>query len=292
MRRKLKVKITKTLLGGTNPKQKSPFIIFVSVNLFFRFYVPPTPPPPPVCDSMSLICKSPHVCVSLSKLNICTTFRNPCCDFFSQVIPQLIILQKESLKKESSSPRIDDNQTPTDFNFLVPKLVIVRKFLASQAYLPINCSSLGQILAESEHWATSSQSRLVGGGRAYNGCIWLHGRGMGSGFDFHDIIYETYKVTFCWNSHDVSLRFKKNNWILPPFSQGGGRYLINFLTFPEYKRQNFLQYQPSGAGGTRSPPATPHRLQIQNDRQGAPKWRTGSGKVSTPRFLGILSNFP
>ena len=30
---------------------------------------------------------------------------------------------------------------------------------------------------------------------------------------------------------------------------------------------------------------------IQNGRQGAPKWWTGSGKVSTPRFLGVLSNF-
>ena len=43
--------------------------------------------------------------------------------------------------------------------------------------------------------------------------------------------------------------------------------------------------------------ALAHRLQrrtackIQNGRQGAPKWRTGSGKVSTPRFLGILRNF-
>ena len=43
--------------------------------------------------------------------------------------------------------------------------------------------------------------------------------------------------------------------------------------------------------------AIAHRLQhrnackIQNGRQGAPKWRTGSGKMSTPRFLGILSNF-
>ena len=43
--------------------------------------------------------------------------------------------------------------------------------------------------------------------------------------------------------------------------------------------------------------ALAHRLQprtackIQNGRQVAPKWRTGSGKVSTPRFLGILSNF-
>ena len=30
---------------------------------------------------------------------------------------------------------------------------------------------------------------------------------------------------------------------------------------------------------------------IQNGRQGTPKWQRGSGKVSTPRFLGILSNF-
>ena len=29
----------------------------------------------------------------------------------------------------------------------------------------------------------------------------------------------------------------------------------------------------------------------QNGRQGAPKWQRGSGKVSTPRFLGVLSNF-
>ena len=30
---------------------------------------------------------------------------------------------------------------------------------------------------------------------------------------------------------------------------------------------------------------------IQNGRQGAPKWPTGLGKVLTPRFWGILSNF-
>ena len=30
---------------------------------------------------------------------------------------------------------------------------------------------------------------------------------------------------------------------------------------------------------------------IQNGRQGARKWQRGSGKVSTPRFLGVLSNF-
>ena len=33
------------------------------------------------------------------------------------------------------------------------------------------------------------------------------------------------------------------------------------------------------------------RCKIQNGRQGAPKWPTGSEKVSTPRFWGILSNF-
>ena len=38
--------------------------------------------------------------------------------------------------------------------------------------------------------------------------------------------------------------------------------------------QELYKYQPSGAGGTRSPPATPHRLQhltarlIQNGRRG------------------------
>ena len=43
--------------------------------------------------------------------------------------------------------------------------------------------------------------------------------------------------------------------------------------------------------------ALAHRLQrrtackIQNGRQWAQKWPTGSGKVSTPRFWGILSNF-
>ena len=42
----------------------------------------------------------------------------------------------------------------------------------------------------------------------------------------------------------------------------------------ELKEKKLKEYQPSGAGGTRSPPATPHRLQhltaqfIQNGRRG------------------------
>ena len=37
---------------------------------------------------------------------------------------------------------------------------------------------------------------------------------------------------------------------------------------------------------TTAPPAN-----IQNGRQGAQKWERRCGKMSTPRFLGILSNF-
>ena len=44
------------------------------------------------------------------------------------------------------------------------------------------------------------------------------------------------------------------------------------------------KYQPSGGGGTRSPPATLKRLQN-------PKWPPGAPKWPTPRFLGVLSNF-
>ena len=52
-----------------------------------------------------------------------------------------------------------------------------------------------------------------------------------------------------------------------------------------------LKYQPSGAGGTRSPPATPHRLQCRTACQLAPKWPKGSGKMLSPRFLGAPVNF-
>ena len=37
--------------------------------------------------------------------------------------------------------------------------------------------------------------------------------------------------------------------------------------------ETFYEYQPSGAGGTRSPTATPHRLQN-------PKWLTGDPKMA------------
>ena len=51
------------------------------------------------------------------------------------------------------------------------------------------------------------------------------------------------------------------------------------------------KYKPSSEGGTHSLPATPHHLQNPKWLPGAPKWPMGSGKVPTPRFLGVLSNF-
>ena len=48
------------------------------------------------------------------------------------------------------------------------------------------------------------------------------------------------------------------------------------------------EYQPSGEGGTCSPPAMLHPLQKRNGHQGAPKWPKVFGKVSTPKFLGVF----
>ena len=49
------------------------------------------------------------------------------------------------------------------------------------------------------------------------------------------------------------------------------------------------KYQAIGEEGTRSTPETPAK--IQNGCKGAPKWPRGSGKVSSPRFLGVPVNF-
>ena len=65
---------------------------------------------------------------------------------------------------------------------------------------------------------------------------------------------------------------------------------INFANILKNIRK-YRKYQPSGAGGTRPPPATAHRLQN-------PKWLPGGSKmadgfwkgVCTPRFLGAPVN--
>ena len=53
----------------------------------------------------------------------------------------------------------------------------------------------------------------------------------------------------------------------------------------------YFQYQPSGEGGARLPPATPHCLQNPKLPQGGPKIADGSGKVPIHRFLGAQANF-
>ena len=44
--------------------------------------------------------------------------------------------------------------------------------------------------------------------------------------------------------------------------------------------KKWLQYQPSGEGGARSPPATPHRLQN-------PKWPPGGPKMADGVWKGV-----
>ena len=91
-----------------------------------------------------------------------------------------------------------------------------------------------------------------------------------------------------------------NFLVIPRFQPA--KFLKKFLGFchsePRFSYKWFLiQYQPSRTGGTRSPPATPHRLQcrtackIQNGCLGAPKWPMGSGKVSNIKFLCVHVNF-
>ena len=46
------------------------------------------------------------------------------------------------------------------------------------------------------------------------------------------------------------------------------------------------KYQPSGEGGTRSPPATPHRLQNPKWPPGGPKMADGVWKGVYPEVLG------
>ena len=69
-----------------------------------------------------------------------------------------------------------------------------------------------------------------------------------------------------------------------------GRRLIDYKeTLSLSSCNSFLKYQPSGEGGTRSPPAMPHRLQNPKWPLGAPKWPTRSGQKLN---LFIFSPFP
>ena len=62
--------------------------------------------------------------------------------------------------------------------------------------------------------------------------------------------------------------------------------VLRHKLFPEQEKHDFTQtrkhekYQPSGAGGPRSPPATPHRLQN-------PKWPPGGPKMADGVWKGV-----
>ena len=72
-------------------------------------------------------------------------------------------------------------------------------------------------------------------------------------------------------------------------------YVINYIQ----SKKNMISLKQENMKNTSlaAPGALAHRLQcrtackIQNGRQGAPKWPTGSGKGSNPRLLGAPVNF-
>ena len=92
-------------------------------------------------------------------------------------------------------------------------------------------------------------------------------------------------ISLFWSKIEIYILYILDKNIVSPEKFG---FVMLSLTS---QRKNFSEYQPSGAGGTRSPPATPHRLQRRTACQWAPKWPTGSGKGSNPRLLGAPVNF-
>ena len=96
------------------------------------------------------------------------------------------------------------------------------------------------------------------------------------------------KNSLCQNTLLGQKYFRSNNNLSWTFFWGK-----QFFCQKKIVKKNVLFWNTSLAAKG----ALTHRLQrrtackIQNGCQGTPKWRTGSGKVSTPRFLGVLSNF-
>ena len=73
--------------------------------------------------------------------------------------------------------------------------------------------------------------------------------------------------------------------ILPGVANRQPRRAVHW-GFPHF----LLEYQPSGAGGTRSPPATPPRL-LKPNRPLNPKWLIGFGKRLNLRLFDPPINF-
>ena len=68
--------------------------------------------------------------------------------------------------------------------------------------------------------------------------------------------------------------------------------VLRHKLYPEQEKHDFTQtrkhekYQPSSAGGTRSPPAMPHRLQNPKWPPVAPKMADGVLKGVQPKVIG------
>ena len=67
--------------------------------------------------------------------------------------------------------------------------------------------------------------------------------------------------------------------------------LLDYSKIQKKIDKYLIQYQPSGEGGTRSPPATPHRMQNPKWPPGGPKITKGVWKGVYSLFLDVLSNF-
>ena len=66
---------------------------------------------------------------------------------------------------------------------------------------------------------------------------------------------------------------------------------IHINVYNAQDEDNDVYYQPSGAGGTHSQPATPYRLQNPKWPPGGPKIADGVWKWYHPRLLGTPVNF-
>ena len=81
-------------------------------------------------------------------------------------------------------------------------------------------------------------------------------------------------ISLFWSQIEIYILYILDKNIVSPEKFG---FVMLSLTS---QRKNFSEYQPSGAGGPRSPPARPHRLQhlpahfIQNGR-----WGPGIGQT-------------
>ena len=99
---------------------------------------------------------------------------------------------------------------------------------------------------------------------------------------------ELEKASVWFSANKLTLNVKKTKFMLfsdKQFDIGNNKLQIGGTTIEQigtYCQQKYFKYQPSGEGGARSPPATPHRLQN-------PKWPPGGPKMAGGVRKGVYS---